>query len=413
MAANVPVPDADPRAAVISSYDEAGENVLVVLSHSSVMKAAAQFAALAGLKPSDELVTFLPIAWFGDFLQFSAAIFVGALVSSVENSATVFQDLRRLAPDVLLAPVSFYRRMLARIEADIKRASPIVGWLYARSKSFEGGASGPLVQGGAGFFSHLAAWFLSIAFRAPLRNVVGLYKARAAFCAEGCLPPELEASFRGIGVELRSLDLDPRFGGILGAFGHDAQTGPARNASMDGIKLRRDAAGKSFCLSDHVAIGTIEIGGRLTPLPTGPDGWCRARLAGRIDRSGDAKFLEDTDLRDLDPEEAFSLRGHVTRLNAALPVRHTVLRKDGEMGWVAVIDPDVDFLRTLSSDPGAEYHELLEQSEILAVLAAIIKQSNEAEFARFPDFLTAASRHSLFSSGRSRRMRAALRETAA
>ena len=118
------------QAVAISTYDEAGENILVVCSHASVAKAAKEFASLAGMNANDQLISFLPISWFGDFLQFSAALFERALLSSVENSATAVQDLHVLAPDVILAPISFYRKMLSRIEGNIHHSSRIFFWIY-------------------------------------------------------------------------------------------------------------------------------------------------------------------------------------------------------------------------------------------------------------------------------------------
>ncbi|CCV06376.1 hypothetical protein MESS2_310001 [Mesorhizobium metallidurans STM 2683] len=121
----------DPRAVVLCGYDEAGESLLVVWSHAAALKAAMQFASLAGLRPTDQLVTFLPVAWFGDYLQFSAALIKGALVSSAENAATVSQDMQRLAPDVLFAPVATYRKMLG---SDRGRYQTLwtPGWLASR-----------------------------------------------------------------------------------------------------------------------------------------------------------------------------------------------------------------------------------------------------------------------------------------
>jgi long-chain acyl-CoA synthetase len=182
------------QAVAISTYNEAGENILVVCSHASVGKAAKEFASLAGMKANDELVSFLPISWFGDFLQFSAALFESALLSSVENAATAAGDLQVLAPDVMLAPVSFYRKMLSRIEVDIHHSSRIIFWIYTWSNSLAGRASAHKAKfGRAGFVHVIVAQLLEIIFRAPLRNVIGFSKLRSAFCAEGILPPDLAA----------------------------------------------------------------------------------------------------------------------------------------------------------------------------------------------------------------------------
>lgn len=363
------------RSVVISTYDEAGDNILVVCSHASVAKAAKEFATLGGMKANDELVSFLPISWFGEFLQFSAALFKGALLSSVENSATVFQDLRVLAPDIMLAPISFYRRILARIEADICHSPRIFRCMYDWSNSM---AARKAERGRVSSFRAAAAQFLEIAFRAPLRNVLGLSNVRSAFCAEGVLPPDLASRFENLGVEIRPIDLDPRYGGVLASVAsRPAETG-STIVAVEGIELTRSCSGATLCRSDFPAMGVLQDGAMIAPPNTDADGRGRACVSGKIDETGALTSLEEIDLDELDDRVAISLRAHVTRLNSKLAIRHSIVRPDGKGAWVAVINPDLDFLRAMSPDAGSRYHELIEQREVVSALAGIIEDSNVA-----------------------------------
>ena len=367
------------QAIAISTYDEAGENILVVSSHASVAKAAREFASLAGINANDELISFLPISWYGDFLQFSAALFERALLSSVENAATTVQDLRVLAPDMVLAPISFYRKMLARIDLNIHQASRIFVWIYRRSNSLAASASTHKARfGRASLFHLIAARLLDVVFRAPLRNVIGFSKIRSAFCTEGILPPDLAARFQSLGIDIRPIDLDPRYGGVLGAAADPTpEAGPAYIA-VEGVELTRNCAGQALCRTDHPAIGIMERGGMVAPLKMDADNWGRASVFGKIDKTGTLRFLEDIDLDELDDQVAVSLRAHATRLNSELLIRNSILRQDGKGGWVAVINPDVDYLRAISLDSGSRYHELIEQDEVISALADLIRKSNLA-----------------------------------
>lgn len=225
------------QAIAISTYDEAGENILVVCSHASIAKAAKEFASLAGIKANDELTSFLPISWFGDFLQFSAALFERALLSSVENALTAVQDLRVLAPDVILAPISFYRKMLSRIEVDIHQSSRMVFWIYKWSNSLATRTSSHRAKcGRASFIQIIAAQFLDVVFCAPLRDVIGFSKIRSAFCAEGILPPDLAARFQSLGIDIRPIDMDPRYGGVLGAAADPTPEADPAYITVEGVE---------------------------------------------------------------------------------------------------------------------------------------------------------------------------------
>jgi long-chain acyl-CoA synthetase len=367
------------QAVAISTYDEAGKNILVVCSHASVAKAAKEFASLAGMNANDELISFLPISWFGDFLQFSAALFERALLSSVENSATAVQDLHVLAPDVILAPISFYRKMLSRIEVNIHHSSRIFFWIYKWSNSLAASASARKAKfGRAGFVHVIAAQLLDAVFRAPLRDAIGFSKIRSAFCAEGVLPPDLAARFKSLGIDIRPIDLDPRYAGVLGSVAYPAPESNPTDITVEGVELRRNPAGQALCRTDFHAIGIMEGGGRIVPPKTDTAGWGRASIFGRIDETGTSTFLEDIDLDELHDQVAASLRAHATRLNSELLIRNSIFRQDGKGGWVAVINPDVDFLRAISLDSGSRYHELIEQKEAISAFAGLIRKSNLA-----------------------------------
>src|ERR1700722_3092129 len=367
------------RAVAISTYDEAGENILVVCSHASVARAAREFAVLAGMNANDELVSFLPISWFGDFLQFSAALFKGALLSSAENSATAVGDLQVLAPDVMLAPISFYRKILSRIEVNIRHSSRIIFWIYRWSNSLAARASAHGARfGRAGFVHVIATRLLDTVFRAPLRNVIGFSKLRSAFCAEGILPPDLAARFKSLGIDIRPIDLDPRYGGILGSIVYPTPESDPVEIPTEGVEVTRNAAGQALCRTHFPAIGILQGGGVIVPLKTDADGWGRASIFGKIDKTGALTFLEDIDLDELDDQVALSLRAHTTRLNSELLIRNAIFRPDGRGGWVAVINPDVDCLRATSLDSGSRYHELIEQKEAISALVDIIRKSNLA-----------------------------------
>jgi long-chain acyl-CoA synthetase len=367
----------DRRAVIISTYDERGQAVLVAWSHSSVAAAAGEFIALADIHPSDEFVSFLPISWSGEFIQFIAALFSAAVLSAVENSSTVFQDLQQLAPSVIVAPVSFYRKLFAKIESDVWHSSRLVSRLYQWSNALASSErAGPNEPSASRLFDRICPWALNGVFRAPLRNVIGFSRVRLAFCAEAILPPELRRRLKSLDIDVRPLRFDLRFGGVLSCVAPSSAGRAPAVIRTAGTELRNSSAGEALCRTEAAVLGITENGGQIIPIRSRLDGWYHTFPFEEIDQNGDLTSAEDIDLGELHPSVASSLRAHVARLNSSLLIKHSILRHDGGGGWVAVINPDLDGIRAISEDPGVGYREIIEQKVVIDALAEVVAQSN-------------------------------------
>jgi hypothetical protein len=182
----------DQRALCLMDYGNDGRPELRTLSHADLTAAADCFIASSRLTADDELISFLPLSWIGDLVQFAAALTVGATVSAAENPSTLSLDLRRLAPTVMIAPQAFFRTFLNTIEADVGRSTGLARHLYAMTLRLA-----PVRR------KSLRGRFLDIIFGAPLRNVTGLARCRLAFAVGGSVTPELVARFGALGVGLR------------------------------------------------------------------------------------------------------------------------------------------------------------------------------------------------------------------
>ena len=331
------------RGVALTGYDAAGNVGLFLWPNSAIRNAAAQLSAATGLTARDQLVTFLPVTWWGDFVQFSAALFEGALISSVEDAKTVLQDLRRVAPDILIAPVAFYRKLFARIEGDIRQSPRLVNWLHAASK-----AKGATVERG---FRDTA---LDLVFRWPLKEVTGLSKLRLAVCAEAPLPAELRDFFSALDVPVQSVALDPAQGRLL----------VARKDGGDLLDVETTTGAHLSTISRLTSLGNS------TETPA---------ILGRRGRFDHIVGLENVDLDDCNADELDAISRHAERLAAEMPVKHVVFGLRESDGWIAIIDPDVDYLRTISPDPGAEYRDLISQEIVLRSFDRAINFSNGME----------------------------------
>src|SRR5258706_3994989 len=98
----------------------------VMLSHANLLSTATAFVAMEDIRPSDEWLCYLPMAWVGDALYSTVlSLIVGFACSCPENPETVQRDLRELGPTALLAPPRIWENLLANVLVRAGDASPL------------------------------------------------------------------------------------------------------------------------------------------------------------------------------------------------------------------------------------------------------------------------------------------------
>ena len=77
----------------------------VMLTHANLLSAAAVLAEAEGVRPSDEHLAYLPMAWVGNSLiSLALHLWVGFTFNFPEKPETLQRDLRELGPTIALAP---------------------------------------------------------------------------------------------------------------------------------------------------------------------------------------------------------------------------------------------------------------------------------------------------------------------
>src|SRR6185437_3396461 len=81
----------------------------VMLSHANLTSVAEGFARAESIRPDDEHLSYLPMAWIGNSV-FAVALhlWVGFTCSFPERPETVARDLRELGPTLVLGPPRYW-----------------------------------------------------------------------------------------------------------------------------------------------------------------------------------------------------------------------------------------------------------------------------------------------------------------
>jgi long-chain acyl-CoA synthetase len=128
---------------------------------------------------------------------------LGLVVHFPENSGTVFNDMREVAPHLVFAPPRFWEKMYSQIDLFMRDAIAPARWAYHTTRAMGAARVEAQLQGQAtsppGLLLKAMQWL-------ALRNVrifLGLQNVKSALTGAAPVPPDLIRWYLGCGIELR------------------------------------------------------------------------------------------------------------------------------------------------------------------------------------------------------------------
>ncbi len=187
-------------------------------THAAFIAAAKGSAEFDGLRPSDSVLSYLPMAWVGDHLfSFAQWLQVGFTINCPESGDTVMTDLREIGPTCYFAPPRVFENLLTQVMIRMEDAGRVKRWLFAHftdvarrcgAEILAGRtqASGPGAPKRRVRIGDRIQYAIGNAFvYGPLRNVLGMSRIRVAYTAGAAIGPDLFRFYRSIGINLKQL----------------------------------------------------------------------------------------------------------------------------------------------------------------------------------------------------------------
>ncbi len=179
----------------------------VMLSHANLLAAARGFVAAETIGPNDDILSYLPMAWIGESLfSLVLTLLVGFACNCPERPETVQRDLRELGPTVALAPPRVWENMLAQLRIRAADASPLKRRVFECFRALaERGESARSAGERLSPWLRLALLFGEILVYRPVRDQLGLRRARWAYTGGAPLGADTFRFFRAFGVNLKQV----------------------------------------------------------------------------------------------------------------------------------------------------------------------------------------------------------------
>ena len=281
---------------------------LAMLSHANLLAMAAQLCEVDPIRPGDEFVSFLPLAWIGEqMVGVASALLAGFTVNFPEETATVRNDIREIGPAFMMSPPRIWENMVSDVQVMAEDTSPLKRWFYrwamkegvrAAEARFEGGgrgggesnggasAAGHRVEGSrkrrAGLPARVRHRVADWTVLQPIRDQLGLSRVRRAYTGGAALGPDVFRFFHAIGVNLKQLYGQTEVSGISVVHRDDDIRFHTVGRPFPQTEIRISDDGEILCRSPAVFQGYFR----------NPDATAEALVDGWL-HSGDAGYLED------------------------------------------------------------------------------------------------------------------------
>ncbi len=264
-----------------------------MITHTNALATAAMAVKVEEFRASDTWLAYLPMAWVGDALYtLVLSLVVGSTVNCPESPETVQRDLRELGPTVILAPPRIWENMLTSVQVKAADAPWLKRWIFERSRTVAERAEILRSEGKA-----VPAWLRvqcalgEFLVYGPVRDQLGLGRARSALTGGAPLGPETFRFFRSIGVNLKQVYGSTETTGLISLQPSTEADPTTAGRPCPGIDVRIADRGEVLVRSAGVFKGYLK-NEEATREVIDAEGWFHTGDAGFIDPRGHLVIID-------------------------------------------------------------------------------------------------------------------------
>lgn len=352
----------------------------VMLSHRNMVAAAESFVAVNDVKPGDNWLSYLPMAWVGDAAFSLGMALAGKLtVNCPESPETVQRDLRELGPNAMLAPPRIWENMLTVMQVKGNDASPLKRHVF---EYFRALAERCEVKRGDGsplsLVERLGLAAGEFFVYGPVRDQLGLRNARWCYTGGAPLGPDTYRFFRSFGINLKQVYGATEASALISCQ-DDAEANPNTvGRPMPSIDVRIDERGEVMLKGPNVFVGYFKQDE--ATLETLNEGWLKTGDAGFFDKQGHLVIIDRArDVGKLSDGSAFAPQYIENKLKFSPYIREAVAFGHDRPMVVSMIAIDMQTVGAWAEKRGlayTSYMDLSRKAEVAALIAEEIAKAN-------------------------------------
>ncbi|MFV1462933.1 AMP-binding protein [Phaeobacter sp. JH20_36] len=179
----------------------------VVLSNRNVIESAKNSAEFDRLTAGENILSYLPMAWVGDFIfSIGQAYWCGFCVNCPESAETMMTDLREIGPTYFFAPPRVFEGQLTSVMIRMEDASTLKRKMFHHFLAHAKKVGGDILDGRpVGLMDRLKYKLGDLLVYGPLKDTLGYGRIRVGYTAGEAIGPEIFDFYRSLGINLKQL----------------------------------------------------------------------------------------------------------------------------------------------------------------------------------------------------------------
>jgi len=373
--------DPDDIALMCYTSGTTGDPKGVMLSHENLLCCSRVFVAAEGIQDSDNFLAYLPMAWVGDITYgLIISMLTGATLNCPEGPSTVMRDLRELGPTGIIAPPAIWEGMLSNLQLKGVSSSPLKRKLFEYFSDVAGKVqahkvAGTSVPSGLSLANALAEMIVY----GPVRDQLGLRRAR--WCVTGGAPmgPDTFRFFRGFGINLKQLYGMTEVGGLVTLQPNGQASPDTVGVPCPGMEIRVADGGEVQIKSDGVFAGYYREEEKTAEVMS-EDGWYRTGDAGLINENGHLVIIDRAkDVGKMDDGTPFAPQFVELKLKFSPFINEAVSFGDGHPFISAMVAIDFETVGKWAESqalPYTNYMDLSQKPEVIQLVTDEVRKIN-------------------------------------
>ncbi|KIC10467.1 long-chain fatty acid--CoA ligase [Leisingera sp. ANG-M1] len=179
----------------------------VVLSNRNVIESAKNSAEFDHLTKGENILSYLPMAWVGDFIfSIGQAYWCGFCVNCPESAGTMMTDLREIGPTYFFAPPRVFEGQLTNVMIRMEDAGALKRKMFHHFLAHAKKVGGDILDGRpVGLMDRLKYALGNVLVYGPLKDTLGYGRIRVGYTAGEAIGPEIFDFYRSLGINLKQL----------------------------------------------------------------------------------------------------------------------------------------------------------------------------------------------------------------
>ena len=374
---------ADDIALIAYTSGTTGNPKGVMLSFANLAVSGRLAVELEGLDESDNILSYLPMAWVGDhFASYGQAYIAGFTVNCPESSDTVMQDLHEIGPSYFFAPPSIFENLLTQVMIRMEDASAWKQHMFRYFLAVAEKCGADILEGRPVSFTDRMLYRLGdLLIYAPLKDNLGLRRIRRVFTGGAPLGVEVFGFYRSLGINLKQIYGQTESSAYVCLQRNNDVKSDTVGPPAPGCEVKIAEDGEVIYKSPGAFIGYYK-NEEATAETKDADGWIHTGDAGIIDDGGHLKIIDRAkDVGKLNDGTLFAPQYIENKLKFSPYIKEAVCHGDHRDYVTAFVNIDPDSIGNWAERRGmayTSYFDLTSRDEVYQLVSEAIAEVNQS-----------------------------------